>query len=70
MAARTCAASTTFGKVALDGVLTFGIAMEGNPLVAALGVCLHLNEIHSVLALLAGFYFTAAVAPWAFILFF
>lgn len=37
---------------------------------AALGVCLHLNEIHSVLALLAGFYFTAAVAPWAFILLF
>lgn len=78
------------GVLTYLGVVTFGIAMEGNPLVAALmahlghglgllsakvtaaalGVCLHLNEIHSVLALLAGFYFTAAVAPWAFILFF
>ena len=51
MAARTCTASTTFGKVSLalfllmqclDGVLTylgvvtFGIAMEGNPIVAGL----------------------------------
>ena len=96
---------TNFGTLALvlflfmqllDGVLTyvgvsaFGIAIEGNPIVAALmvhlghgfgllsakvaaaalGVCLHLNEIHSVVALLAGFYLTAAVAPWALILFF
>jgi len=37
---------------------------------AALGVCLHLNQIHSVVALLAGFYLTAAVAPWMLILFF
>jgi len=105
MAAGTCAASATFGKLALavflvmqclDGVLTylgvtaFGIAIEGNPIVAALmthlghglgllsakaaaaalGVCLHLHEIHSVVALLAGFYLTVAVAPWTLILFF
>jgi hypothetical protein len=37
---------------------------------AALGVCLHLYQIHSVVALLAGFYLTAAVAPWMVILFF
>ena len=37
---------------------------------AVLGVCLHLHEIHSVVALLAGFYLTAAVAPWTLILFF
>lgn len=36
----------------------------------ALGICLHLHQIHAVVALLAGFYFTAAVAPWAVILFF
>lgn len=97
--------SPVFGNVALamfllmqclDGLLTylgvaaFGIAVEGNPIVAALmtqlghevgllsakivaaalGVCLHLHQIHSVVALLAGFYLTAAVAPWALILFF
>jgi hypothetical protein len=39
-------------------------------LAGALGVCLHLNQIHSVVALLAGFYLTAAVAPWTMILFF
>lgn len=96
---------SVFGKVALaifllmqclDGLLTyvgvsaFGIAIEGNPIVAALmtelghgaglvsakvvasalGVCLHLHQIHSVVALLAGFYLTAAVAPWTLILFF
>jgi hypothetical protein len=36
----------------------------------ALGICLHLHEIHAVVALLAGFYLTAAIAPWAVILFF
>jgi hypothetical protein len=96
---------STFGKVALAifllaqcldgfftylGVAAFGLAVEGNPIVAALmtqlgygvgllsakvvasalGVCLHLHQIHSVVALLAGFYLTAAVAPWALILFF
>lgn len=97
--------SSGFGNIALaifllmqclDGFLTylgvaaFGIAVEGNPIVAALmtqlghgvglvsakavaaalGVLLHLNQIHSVVALLAGFYLTAAVAPWTVILFF
>jgi len=97
--------TTWFGKVALTlfllmqcldgllaylGVTTFGIDVEGNPIVAALmaemghglgllgakiaaavlGVCLHLHQIHSVVALLAGFYLTAAVAPWMLLLFF
>lgn len=78
------------GILTYVGVATFGLAMEGNPIIAALmahlghglglvsakvtaaalGVCLHLCEIHSVVALLAGFYLTAAVAPWTLILFF
>jgi hypothetical protein len=48
-----------------------GIGLLGAKVVAAaLGVCLHLHQIHSVVALLAGFYLTAAVAPWMVILFF
>jgi len=35
-----------------------------------LGVCLYLRHIHSMLALLAGFYATAAIVPWTAILFF
>ncbi|OFW14328.1 MAG: hypothetical protein A3F70_17010 [Acidobacteria bacterium RIFCSPLOWO2_12_FULL_67_14] len=37
---------------------------------AGLGVCLYLSEVHGVVALLAGLYFTAAVAPWTMLLFF
>ena len=35
-----------------------------------LGICLYLRHTHSMLALLAGFYATAAIAPWTAILFF
>ena len=78
------------GLCTYAGVLTFGIGVEANPVVAGLmnymghvpgllsakiaasgfGICLYLNEIHSVVALLAGVYLTAAIAPWAMILFF
>jgi len=78
------------GLLTYFGVVTFGIAAEGNPVIVALmtklghglgllsakiaagmlGVILHLHQIHSVVALLAGFYLTAAVAPWTLILFF
>jgi Domain of unknown function (DUF5658) len=35
-----------------------------------LGICLYLRQIHSMLALLAGFYATAAIVPWTALLFF
>jgi uncharacterized membrane protein len=70
------------------GVSTYGVGVEGNPLIvtlmttfghgtalvsakmvaAFLGVCLHLYEIHSAVALLAGFYFAVAILPWMAIL--
>src|SRR6185503_15518333 len=70
------------------GVSTYGLGVEGNPLIvtlmtslgqgtalvtaktlaAMLGVCLHLYEIHSAVALLAGFYFAVAILPWMAIL--
>jgi hypothetical protein len=70
------------------GVSTYGVGVEGNPLIvtlmtnfghgpallsakilaAVLGVCLHLYEIHSAVALLAGFYFAVAILPWVAIL--
>jgi hypothetical protein len=70
------------------GVSTYGVGVEGNPLIVTmmtnlgqgkalvtakivasmLGVCLHLYEIHSAVALLAGFYFAVAILPWMAIL--
>jgi hypothetical protein len=35
-----------------------------------LGVCLYQHGIHGVVVLLTGFYLTAAVAPWAVVLYF
>ncbi|MGH9346732.1 MAG: DUF5658 family protein [Vicinamibacterales bacterium] len=72
------------------GVVSFGIGIEANPIVAllmttfghgaaltgakivagVLGICLHLRQVHSAVAWLAGFYFAAAIVPWAAILFF
>ena len=72
------------------GVLTYGIGIEANPLIAtlmttfgfgpalaaakivagALGICLHLRQIHSAVALLSLFYLAVAVLPWSYILFF
>jgi hypothetical protein len=71
------------------GVLTFGLSIEANPLIAALmdtfghgvaltgaktiaaalGICLHLRQIHSAVAVLAGFYLVVAIVPWVMILF-
>ena len=35
-----------------------------------LGICLYFCEVHAIVALLTGFYLTAAIAPWTLILFF
>src|SRR5687768_9744674 len=35
-----------------------------------LGICLHLRQVHVAVAVLTGFYLTAAIAPWSLILFF
>jgi hypothetical protein len=46
-----------------------GAALLGaKSLAGALGVCLHLREIHSAVALLAGFYLAVAILPWIAIL--
>ncbi len=37
---------------------------------SGLGICLYFCEVHAVVALLTGFYLTAAIAPWTLILFF
>jgi hypothetical protein len=72
------------------GVMTYGLAIEANPVLVtlmanlghgvgvlgakvvagALGIGLHLLQIHAAVALLTGFYLTVAVAPWTIILFF
>lgn len=72
------------------GVLTYGLAIEANPLMTALmtsighaaalagskgvaaglGICLHIREVHSAVALLAVFYMVVAIVPWVTILFF
>jgi hypothetical protein len=71
------------------GVLSFGLGIEANPLIAslmtslghgvaltgakvvaaALGILLHLRQVHSAVAILAGFYIVVAIVPWAIILF-
>ena len=71
------------------GVMSFGIGIEANPIIAelmtslghgkalilakcfaaALGIALHIGRVHTAVALLAAFYVTAAVLPWAAILF-
>ena len=71
------------------GVLSFGLSIEANPLIATLmntfghgvaltgakviaallGICLHLRQIHSAVAILAGFYIVVAIVPWVMILF-
>jgi hypothetical protein len=46
-----------------------GTALVGaKTLAGALGVCLHLREIHAAVALLAGFYMAVAIVPWVAIL--
>jgi hypothetical protein len=54
-------------------MLHFGEAagLVGAKAVASvLGICLYFCEVHAVVALLTGFYLTAAIAPWTLILFF
>jgi uncharacterized membrane protein len=71
------------------GVMTYGLGIEANPLLAglmaafghgvtlasakviaaALGIALHLRQVHSAVAILAGFYFAVAILPWIMILF-
>jgi hypothetical protein len=78
------------GAFTYMGVLTFGMSIEANPVIASLmlhlghgtalmtaklvaavlGIGLHLRGTHGAVALLAGFYVTAAVLPWVVILFF
>jgi hypothetical protein len=72
------------------GVTTYGLAVEANPLIAALmahlghgaalasaksvaaalGICLHLRQVHAAVAVLALFYAAVAILPWVVILFF
>jgi uncharacterized membrane protein len=53
---------TTFGQ---------GTALAVAKVIAGtLGICLHLHEIHTAVALLTGFYVAAAILPWTAILFF
>lgn len=48
-----------------------GAGLTGAKVVAAaLGICLHLREVHGAVAALTGFYFAAAIVPWALVLFF
>jgi hypothetical protein len=71
------------------GVLSFGMDIEANPVIAtlmrqfgegaallgakavaaALGIALHLRQVHGAVALLAVFYLVVAIAPWMAILF-
>jgi len=69
---------TTFGVsieanpvlVALMAALGRGPALMGAKLVAsALGICLHLREVHGAIALLTIFYLAAAIVPWTVIFF-
>jgi|RhiMetdeSRZDD1v2_1073273.scaffolds.fasta_scaffold138700_2 hypothetical protein len=69
---------TTFGVsveanpviVALMAALGQGPALMGAKLLAgALGICLHLREIHGAIAVLTLFYLAAAILPWSVIFF-
>ena len=54
---------------ALMASVGHGTALLGAKSVAgALGVCLHLREIHTAVAALAGFYVAVAIVPWMTIL--
>lgn len=82
-------AQASDGVLTYIGVSTYGLAIEGNPLIAWLmasmgegpalatakvtaglfGIALHLSAVHRAVALLAGFYLVAAIAPWMAILY-
>lgn len=44
--------------------------VSAKAIASLLGICLYLCEVYTVLALLTGFYLTAAIAPWMLILYF
>ena len=76
------------GVLTYVGVVSFGLAIEANPIIAALmatfghgpaltgakvvagalGICLHVREVHGVVALLTGFYVAVAIVPWTLLL--
>src|SRR5687767_3680230 len=57
--------------VALMTTFGHGVALTGAKIAAAaLGICLHLREVHGTVALLTGFYVAAAIVPWTALLFF
>jgi hypothetical protein len=43
--------------------------MAAKVLAGALGICLHLREVHGAIALLTLFYLVAAIVPWSIIFF-
>ncbi len=54
----------------LMGSFGHGAALTAAKLLAAsLGIGLHLRQVHSAVAILAGFYFAVAIFPWIMILF-
>ena len=56
---------------ALMGQFGEAAGLVGAKAVASvLGICLYFCQVHAVVALLTGFYLTAAIAPWTLILFF
>jgi hypothetical protein len=77
------------GVLTYVGVLSYGPAVEANPLVAglmlrfgegggllgakivasALGIALHLRQVHVAIALLTAFYVGVAILPWTILLF-
>lgn len=48
-----------------------GAGLTGAKVIAAaLGICLHLREVHGAVAALTGFYVAVAIVPWTLLLFF
>jgi hypothetical protein len=76
------------GVLTYVGVMTFGIGVEANPILAALmlefgagagligakvvasalGIVLHLRQVHGAVAALTTFYIAVAIVPWTAIL--
>jgi hypothetical protein len=57
--------------VAMMGYFGHGTAlMSAKVVAAALGIGLHLREVHGAVAMLAVFYLGAAILPWMVLLFF
>jgi hypothetical protein len=47
------------------GTFGHGVALTfAKGIATALGVCLHLRQIHGAVAVLAGFYIAVAIVPW------